>query len=307
MSARRADQVWLLLLALVLSLSASLLFQALLLTLGERLLTWLVPSVGAEPAIFFSGGLEVALCLVFILLLAGLLEQTLGEDSDWRWLPRAAGIVGIAIVLVSLTGWSRLDLYARLQLAVTLAWSGLAFWLSRGAAPLDLRLPRPWVVPTGRIPELIAMAQHLVLGGLLVGLTGYALGLTNFLQLTARISPTTSDSIYQNGFMLGLLLAIMVTPATREIRTALLAGFLADWLGGLYLPALAVPLVQFALIVAATLATQNPFPTAWRLSTGMCAGRLLGRAAGFLLVGAEGVLLMEPLMEVSLGVLTTSE
>lgn len=307
MSGRHANQIWLVLLALVSALTAALLIRTLLLQVNRQVLTSLVPSLGAEPAILLAALLECVVVLGFMGALASVLEQTLAPGQDWRWLPRIAGLVGLLVIFVSLANLSALDKFGRAQLLVTLVWSLFAFWLSRGAGPFSMRLPTPWVVPVGRLPELLAMAQHLILGGLLVGLTAFALGISNFLKMMARISPELSEQVYLHGFKVGLLLAILLTPATRDVRTPLAIGFLVDWLGGLFLPAPVVPIVQFVSVVAATLATQQPFRTAWSLSVGMCAGRVLGRVLGYLLVGAEGVALLEPLMEVTLGVLMTAE
>lgn len=305
MSEKTANQIWTVLLALVVALSASLLLQAGLFQVTAGMLARLVPSMGTEPAVFTTAFVSCLLALSFVTALAVLLGQTMQEDSDWRWLARAAGLTGLAVLAVSLANRSALNGAAWAQLAVVLAWSLLAFWLSRGAPPLEVRMPTPWIVPTGERSELLWMTQHLLLLALGAGLVAFSLGLSNFLMLMARIHPDKTPDVYLHGFKLGILLALLLTPATRYVRTPLVVGFLVDWLGGLWLPAFAVPLFQFGSVVTATLLTQNPFQTAWKLSAGMCAGRILGRALGFLLVGAEGVALMEPLAEVTLGVLAT--
>lgn len=288
------------------ALTGSVLLRTGLRIFAFKSLTALVPQLGPVVSINFAAACELLAVLLAVFALAVALESTVGEDRDWRWLVRLAGALGLVVVLVSLSNLSTLNVYARAQIAVTLAWVALSFWLSRGAERLRLTFPSPGV-PNEQVAELIAMTRHLLVAGLFFGLIGYALGVTNALKLLAGVDPTRSESIYQNGFKLGMLVALLLTPATRPVRTPLTIGYLIDWIGGFFFPEWIVPAMQFLSIVGATLATRQPFATAWRLSAGMCAGRILGRAIGFLLVGAEGVVMMEPLMEVTLGVVMTEE
>ncbi|MCE7870629.1 hypothetical protein DYH09_09655 [bacterium CPR1] len=322
MNEKRANLVLIVLLGLVVALLGGLLIQALLRFVTEGLLKSLLGGAGLHLAILITAGADLVLVLLFIGGLAVLLPQTLfgptvaadrdePEGSEWRWLLRAAGVLGILAVLISLHTYAQPEAlapaaakFAYGQLVTTLIWSALALTLALRADPLVARIPTPWEIPPGRLGQMVWLAQHLALGGLLVGLTLYALSVSNFLYLLSGVHPSLSQTLYAHGFKAGILLAMLLTLATRGFRLPLVTGFLVDWLGPLLFPGWMVPLFQFLAITAATMLTRSPFLAAWRMSTGMCAGRLLGRAVGFLLLGTEGVVLMEPLSEVTLGVLS---
>lgn len=322
MNEKRANLILIVLLGLVVALLGGLIFQALLRVVTESLLKSLIGGAGPHLAVFLTAGVDLFLVLLFIGGLAVLLPQTLfgptvaadrdePEGSEWRWLLRVAGVLGILAVLISLHTYSQPGAlapgaakFAYGQLGTTVLWSALAFALAWRADPLVARIPTPWEIPPGRLGQMVWLAQHLVLAGLLVGLTLYALAVSNALYLLSGVHPSLAQPLYAHGFKAGILLAILFTPATRGFRTPLVAGFLVDWLGPLLFVGWLVPLFQFLSITAATLLTRSPFMAAWRMSTGMCAGRLLGRAVGFFLLGSEGVILMEPLSEVTLGVLS---
>ncbi|GMU53659.1 MAG: hypothetical protein AMXMBFR33_28050 [Candidatus Xenobia bacterium] len=323
MNQKRANLILIVLLSLEVALLGGMMLQLGMRLLTESMLKSLLGSLGIHLAIFLTAGVNLLLVLLFVGGLAVLLPQTLfgptvaadrdePEGSEWRWLLRVAGALGILAVLISLHTYGQPGAippqavkFAYGQLGTTVLWSALAFGMAWQADPLVPRIPTPWEIPPGRLGQMVWLAQHLVMAGLLVGLTVYALSVSNVLYLLSGVHPSLSQPLYAHGFKAGILLALLFTPATRGMRAPLVVGFLVDWLGPLLFASWLVPLFQFLSITAATMLTRSPFVAAWRMSTGMCAGRLAGRAIGFLLLGVEGVIVMEPLCEVTLGVLSS--
>ncbi|MEW6277971.1 MAG: hypothetical protein AB1758_05060, partial [Candidatus Eremiobacterota bacterium] len=160
--------------------------------------------------------------------------------------------------------------------------------------------------PDGAAADYCWLLLDVALLAALGGLTLYAASVSNLFYVMGLAHPQDSPLLYWWGCRLGVLAGLWITPATRGLRlaltTTLAVDFLVPW------PWL-VPLLQLATAAVALLwgrTGREALATAWRLSLGGTAGRILGRAVGFLLLGAEGVLVLEPIGEQFFAVLAAT-
>jgi len=243
----------------------------------------------------------LALCLLAALGWGGLqawLWPRVVDDEEWRpWLARLLAATGTLTIMVSLHHfWFSGAHYSgtflvlcHLQLLATFAWVLMA-----------ARLPAEEV----EVPPVGASVGRILSFTTVGGLLAYALPLTNVARLYWGVSPEASPTWYLQGCALGTLLGVVTAPMAAGARVPVLV---AAGVGlGVTNPYLAV-LLQLGLSALTLLPGRSggeALAAAWRLTLGMTAGRILGRALGALLVGQEGVAVLEPLAENVVGVLS---